>query len=279
MRNMIILVAFAGAVVMLGSSSLRNRIVQRLDDADIVVVHTGSTQSGTYTWTGHVAPGQTIEIKGINGDVRAERSDGTDVEVVVEKSGHRSDPAQVRIQAIEHSGGVTLCAMYPSAGRRSNVCAPGEGGRMNVRNNDIEVNFVVRVPTGVSFVGRTVNGDISADGLTAEAFAKTVNGDVQLTTTGLGRAVTVNGDIDASVGDVLGGLSFETVNGDLTIALPAGINAEVQGQTVGGDIESDFPLTIRGQFGPRQISGVLGSGGPRISLQNVNGEIRIVRRN
>ena len=33
---------------------------------------------------------------------------------------------------------------------------------MNVQNNDVTVRFTVRVPAGVAFVGRTVNGEVEA---------------------------------------------------------------------------------------------------------------------
>ena len=62
-----------------------------------------------------------------------------------------------------HAGGVTICAVYPSRdARKPNECPPGDGGRMNVQNNDVSVRFTVRVPAGVTFVGKTVNGEIEA---------------------------------------------------------------------------------------------------------------------
>ena len=96
------------------------------------------------------------------------------------KKGRKSDPAQVKVEVVEHAGGVTLCAVYPAPDGRENTCAPGKGGRMNVRDNDVNVEFHVKVPAGVRFVGRTVNGGISGSGLTADAEAETVNGGVDL---------------------------------------------------------------------------------------------------
>src|SRR5687767_1944733 len=45
-----------------------------------------------FRWSGQVASGRTVEIKGVNGDVRAEASSGGEVEVVATKSARRSDP-------------------------------------------------------------------------------------------------------------------------------------------------------------------------------------------
>src|SRR5688572_33443188 len=81
-----------------------------------------------FTWSGNIAQGRAIEIKGVNGDVRAEPSGSNQVEVVAVKSARRDDPASVRIQVVPHEGGVTICAVYPSReGARPNECAAGQG--------------------------------------------------------------------------------------------------------------------------------------------------------
>ena len=66
---------------------------------------------------------------------------------------------------MRHADGVTICAVYPNVdGRAPNTCEPG-GGQMNVRDNDVSVNFTVRVPAGVRFSGNTVNGKVEAHNL------------------------------------------------------------------------------------------------------------------
>jgi hypothetical protein len=114
-----------------------------------------ATRSGEdFEWRGPIAAGKAIEIKGINGGIVAEPTTGGEVEVVAHKTARKSDPDEVRIEVIEHPDGVTLCAVYPTPrGERSNPCMPGEGGRMNTRDNDVQVEFTVRVPAGVAFIG------------------------------------------------------------------------------------------------------------------------------
>jgi hypothetical protein len=119
---------------------------------------------------------------------------------VAVKKGRHSDPRAVKIDVVEHEGGVTICAVYPSVDGKANECAPGKGGRMNTRDNDVNVEFKLSVPAGVRFVGRTVNGGIDARGLSADAEATTVNGGVDLESTGTARAETVNGGITARFG-------------------------------------------------------------------------------
>jgi hypothetical protein len=237
-----------------------------------------ATRSGEdFEWRGPIASGKAIEIKGVNGGIVAEPTTGTEVEVVAHKTARKSDPDEVRVEVIEHQDGVTLCAVYPTTrGDRPNTCEPGEGGRMNTRDNDVQVAFTVRVPAGVAFIGRTVNGAIEARGLKSDAEAHTVNGSVQVSTRGTAQASTVNGSIEAEMGSAIREpLEFTTVNGGITLRVPAGSGADLRASTVNGDISTDFPLTVRGKFSHRRITGTIGKGGPQLVMTTVNGSIRL----
>jgi putative adhesin len=233
-----------------------------------------------FRWSGAVAPGKVLEIKGVNGGIEAGPASGSEAEVTARKSGRRSDPDQVEIKVVEHGGGITICAVYPSpSDTMPNECGPGARGRMSTRDNDVTVEFTVRVPDGVRFVGRTVNGGVEAQGLTADAEVYSVNGGVTVSSTGLARAETVNGSIRAAMGraDWTGRLELKTVNGSITVEMPASAGARVEARTVNGGIETDFPLTVTGRFGPRRVSGTIGSGGRDLALETVNGGIHIRR--
>ena len=248
--------------------------------AAAVAASTASAATEDFSWEGRVAPGQAVEIKGINGDVGAGPASGDRVEVTAVKKGRRSDPASVQVKVVEHSGGVTICAVYPSAaGRRPNECQPGEGGHLGANDNDVSVRFTVRVPAGVRFVGRTVNGEIAAEGLSGDVQATTVNGGVRLSTAGQAEAETVNGSITAAIGQANGSeaLSFKTVNGSIVVELPASASADLRAATVNGGIQSDFPLHGPTRISKRSLSGTIGSGGRRLALDTVNGSIRIRR--
>jgi hypothetical protein len=232
-----------------------------------------------FRWHGRLAAGKTIEVKGVNGSVRAVAATGGEVEVTAAKHAKRSDPDEVKIEVIEHEGGVTICAVYPTPrrARRDNACQTGDDWSSSTENNDVVVDFEVRVPAGVAFNGRTVNGGMSAEGLRADVRASTVNGSVRVTTTGLAEASTVNGSVYVEMGkaDWTDELDFSTVNGGITLVLPAQLDTEVRASTVNGDLVSDYPLTVTGRVGPRRMRGTIGAGGRSLSLSTVNGEIRL----
>jgi DUF4097 and DUF4098 domain-containing protein YvlB len=229
-----------------------------------------------FRWQGRVAAGKTVEIKGINGNVMAQAARGAEVEVVAVKHGRDRDLDEVKVELVEHEGGVTVCAVYPGRWGKANKCHPGEGSGSN-SSSKVEVNFEVRVPSGVHFVGRTVNGGIEAMDLPADAEAYTVNGSVKVRALGEARAETVNGSIRASMGRADGRepLSFKTVNGGITVELPASLQADVHAETLNGAIETDFPLTVKGKWVGRRLDGQIGAGGRRLDLETVNGSITL----
>src|SRR2546428_5877417 len=166
-----------------------------------------------FHWKGPVAPGKGIEIKGVNGDVRASAGSG-DVEVTAVKRARKSDPDEVKIEVVQHEGGVTICAVYPSDGRRENTCEAGDDGHMNVRDNDVTVDFTVRVPAGVRVLGKTGNGEVEAAVGSSDVEATTVNGSIPVSTTRYAQAQTGNGEIVASPGRAPGGDAPEVRTGN-----------------------------------------------------------------
>ena len=228
-----------------------------------------------FEWTGQVAQGLAIEIKGISGGITASLTSGDEVEVYALKEGNGDDPADVTIEVLEHAGGVTICSMYPdAAGQPPNVCAPGLNGYLSNNENEVEVTFSVRVPAGVDFVGRTVAGYVTASGLEGDAFAYLVAGNVDISTTAIAEAQTVSGNIDVTMGesDPDRSLVFSTVSGSVTVRVPADTNADVRASFVTGTISSDFPLV---ETAPGIWEGTLGTGGDLLSLTTVTGNVAL----
>ena len=236
-----------------------------------------------FEWDEVIASGKTLEIKGINGSIEASAASGNRAELVATKSSREGDVDEVRIEVIESDGNYTICAVHPSSdSSRPNECRSGEGGRMSVRNSfEVTVDFTLRVPSGVRFVARNVNGSIDAEDLDGEVEASTVNGSINILASGVVRARTVNGSIEAAMGraDWNGRVEFESVNGEITVEIPDGVSTRVEAETVMGGISTDFPLTVSGRFGPRRITGTIQGddavGNRELHLKTVNGAIRL----
>ena len=242
----------------------------------VVLTAVPALAADDFHWQGRVAQGHALEIKGVNGAILAEGTSDGLAEVTAIKHAKKSDPSQVKVEVVEHAGGVTICAVYPSRHGAPNLCAPGEGGRGSTHDNDVQVEFRVKLPAGVRFIGRTVNGAVTATGIKANAEISTVNGGIEVDTARTARAKTVNGGISARLGraDWSGTLELRTVNGSVAVTLPAGASADVDASTVNGGIESDFPLAVTGSH-RRRLHGTIGSGGRQLDLGTVNGAITL----
>ena len=267
-------------------TTLRTKAMSRMRCASVAAVALAAAAVGAPTaeaqdfeWRGGLDLGDAIEVHGVNGKIEAVGGTGRQVVVTAEmREGDEGRMEDVRIDVVEHAGGVVICAMYPTRpGRRENRCAPGDTRLDNYENNT-RVNFRIEVPAGIDLVAGTVNGDVEVRRIDGDVKASTVNGDVEVEAGGNAEASTVNGSIRAAMAsDLAEDLRFRTVNGSVTVSLPAGANADVEAATINGSLESDFPLTIQGRFSNRRMRGSIGDGGHALLLETVNGSITIRR--
>lgn len=190
-----------------------------------------------FHWEGRLAAGQSIEIRNLYGSIHAETATGNRADVTT-----RQSSAQIAI--VETADGIML--------------------RINPNAAHDRTDFVVRVPAGVHFIGRTVNGSVRADSLQSDAAGYTVNGDIHIRATGVVRAKTVNGNIEASAGRLPpGAVELSAVNGGITLQVPRQARATLHASTSHGRINSDLPTAPQAPTDLR--------------LTTVNGDIRVRR--
>lgn len=236
--------------------------------------------SRQFRWEGSLAPNETVEIRGVNGGIHARRGSGGRVLVTATIRGTPAEIPEIVVEAVRHADGVTVCARYPDRNGHLIPCLPDGDGRIDIRSNNVHVEFRVEVPDDVTFVGSTVNGPVTAIGLHADVLATTVNGNIDLATEGIAEATTVNGSIAASLGETNWGqtLQFASVNGSVSVTIQRDVDVRVEGSTVNGRIATDFPLTITKWGFSRQIRGSLGAGTWNLLLSTVNGDIALRER-
>lgn len=242
----------------------------------------GAQERDTWNWSGTIGEGRRVYVHNVNGAVRLEAGTGNTVEVTAVKRWRRGDPEDVRIEARMTSGGngdVIVCALW---GERSTCDEDGISTRREEsrwRNNDVSVEFTVRVPAHARVTARTVNGDVRVAEVRGDVEARTVNGDIEArSTAGRVDARTTNGSITVAGAITGDGVEYRTVNGSITIELPADAKADVELRTVNGRISTDFPITFDGTINPRRINAAIGGGGPRLTASTTNGSIRLRKR-
>ena len=229
-----------------------------------------------WTWSGPLAAGQWANGHSINGSVRFEASPDNQVHVRAEKSvGRRGELQDISFAVVRGPSGLTICVL-----RHDIETCDADGiksRRQRDYNNDASADITIQVPRGAHVRARTVNGGVRVEEVTGEVVASTVNGGVTVATSGGPvSATTVNGSVRAEMGSVKREpMRFRTVNGSVEIALPAQTAADLDISTVNGSINTEFPLTVTGRWGPRNARGTINGGGETISIDTVNGSVRL----
>ena len=230
-----------------------------------------------FIWSG-VPAGKALEIRTMLGTIEAARSAGDSVRVFAVREGDGRGDVQVR--AFDRGNRITVCASHPSSDADGVIgcgtATPSGNGRKQMRS-DARVNFRIELPSGMRLIARAVDGGVQLQGLESDVEVSTVNGNVQIQTTGAAEAVTVNGDIDAAIGRLTAeDNAFKTVNGSVTLLLPQELGAVVNAASVTGKVNTDLPLQVR-EAKRSKLSGTLGAGGPELSVKTVAGDVQLKR--
>jgi hypothetical protein len=228
----------------------------------------------TWTRTYALAPGGRLELINVNGRIDAEPASGGSLELVATRSTKGSDDEAAKANLAK----VELREEVGEARVRVEVRVPRFTGM-----SGHEVKWTIKVPKGVHVDLRNVNGSVHVTGLDGEVLAKTTNGGVRgraLAST-LVNASTVNGGIDVELGTPLpadGRIDLESVNGGAELSLPAESKATISARAVNGGVRCDLDLQKTGEEDSRRrLEGTLNGGGARVSVQTVNGGVRISR--
>jgi len=251
--------------------------------------------SDSWRWDGRVDAGHWMNVFNVNGSVEFAPSPDNMVHLVAQKRSNGRGTDDIHYEVVQAGGNVTICAIWFDNAR----CE--DGGVESQRHNDqneshTTVRFTVQVPRGVKVGATSVNGTVAVRDVGAEVSAHTVNGTLTVrnasgpvhattvngdvgvnTSTGPVTAETVNGNVDARMASLVGDddMDFKTVNGSVAIYVPARFDANFRFDTVHGGIDSDFPMTLSGRWGPRHASGKIGNGGRDVVASSVNGSIEL----
>jgi DUF4097 and DUF4098 domain-containing protein YvlB len=159
-----------------------------------------------------------------------------------------------------------------------------------------KVHVVARIPVRADLeLSTTNNGEIIVSNITGSLQLENTNGPI--TARGINGSViaeSVNEHVDVSFAriDPDSAMSFETINGDLTLGLPDGAGVQLHIDTSQGEILSDFEVEVqpskpvverrndRGGVEVRVESVIIANvngGGPVIKLKTLHGDIHVAK--
>jgi len=243
-------------------------------------------RAADFHWEKALSAGNEVSIHNINGDVTVIPSTSGKVEVVGVKRGS-GDFDRIRADVQVTSRGVVICVLdtdpdsyCDERGMHSNSRNNDRNNRGNREWNNVSMNLEVAVPANIQVSANSVSGDVSITGATGDVRANSVSGDLRLDRLRASSvsANTVSGNVEVSIQEFTGrgDLNFNTVSGDVTLDLPRQLDVDLSMTTVSGGINSDYALTLgNGRVNRRNIEARIGSGGRRLTLNTVSGDVKL----
>ena len=180
------------------------------------------------------------------------------VEIVVRRSGGRMI---IKTEHPKIHGGSLLDAIFGSS------------------KPSLRVDFRILVPRSCNVDVESVNGAVEARDVVGRAELRTTNG--RIVGRGLVGSVdasTTNGSIRMELLEVASDdeIRLRTVNGSVKLYLPEDAGADLEVKTVNGSIRTDFPLEVKGKWGPKKLWGEINGGGAEIRVSTVNGSASVL---
>jgi DUF4097 and DUF4098 domain-containing protein YvlB len=221
-------------------------------------------------WTLPLQAGGYVSLENVNGNVTIEGWKKNEVSIRAVKKGKSKDLDRIKIvvdaDEWEDKDWIHIETEYPKSTSDSGSVDYTIKAPSDTILEDIELvngNLMITGITGYLSLG-TVNGSITAAGMAGNAWIETVNGKIDLSFDKMSDGQSVD---------------LESVNGAILLRIPSKANARVDAETVNGVISNEFGLTVeKGEWVGSSMEGRLGSGGARITLETVNGNIDVKSR-
>ncbi|HLH19395.1 MAG TPA: hypothetical protein VKX45_19390 [Bryobacteraceae bacterium] len=240
------------------------------DYQDDETLHRSFTVSG---------PGRKLIVDNISGYVHVTGGSGGTIEVSVARHTDAESNAalaraksEVSLEMSQEGGTVTLYEDGPFRHR-------GDSGN---RGYDVKFDYDIQVPADTVLDLKTINaGDIVVKNTTGDYSIHGLNGGIEMDgIAGAGTVHTLNGPVKVRFArNPVKEASFHSLNGAVEVHFQPGLNADLKFHTLNGGVYTDGDVTVGGdgmqQVGRRLTHGRIGSGGPLLSFDTLNGSIKL----
>jgi DUF4097 and DUF4098 domain-containing protein YvlB len=212
-----------------------------------------------------------LRLENVNGSVSISAWDKNVIKVLATvKTDDQEGRDRISVEMTQSSRGISVETHY----KKSN---------WGNHHNSGSVHYTIMVPVNAELSSiDLVNGALKIEGVKGEIRADLVNGSIKAF--GLesdSEFNSVNGSIKVGyqkVGTNLNRIELDTVNGSIKLTLPEKISASLDVETMHGSIKNDFGLKAnKNMFSGRSLKGDIGAGDIRITLESVNGSVKILK--
>jgi DUF4097 and DUF4098 domain-containing protein YvlB len=241
---------------------------------------------------------RTLDVRAVTGSIQVTAADVPNVEIEVRRITRARSDADLR----EAERDVTLDFVENDARVRAVVRHAGglvcgetsNQGQTWPRRYDVAFEFTIRVPRRTNLQLCAMNGqDIRVEGTDGEFDIKHLNGRITMRDIrGGGSAETLNGPVTVVFAEAPRSATWlKTLNGNVDATFPAALSADFVLKTRHGELLTDFDVEVlpqpvaaaerrNGKFVYRSNDAArvrVGQGGPEISMETMNGDVRVIR--
>jgi hypothetical protein len=233
-------------------------------------------------------------VDNIHGYVHVTGASGSQVQVSIEKHIY-ADSTEAMAEAkrdvkmdMSQQGNFVRC--YEDGPFRTSDGTHNRGDRYY--GYRVVFDFDVQVPYDTELVLKGVNhGDIIVKKTTGDYDIHGLNGGIEMEdVAGSGLVSTLNGKVKVTFSkNPAKATQFKTLNGSVDVYFQSGLNADLKFKKLNGGIYTDFEVSAlprpaeagdngNGRFvyrSDRQTTGRAGKGGPELSFDTLNGNIRL----
>jgi hypothetical protein len=206
--------------------------------------------------------GARVEIYSINGPIEIETTAGSETEIHITRT--------------------SSSQRYLDRARKVLIdCSPSDlqiHEEKSGSEDHVKTHVMLKVPARIDLSLHEINGAVNAANVEGRVNMNSVNGRVQIGQAVESSAISnINGKVTISlVRPGLQGLHISEINGTIELHFSATVNAELDVRGVNGGVYTDLPnVTVQGKLSSRNFHARVGTGGPAISVSEVNGKVHI----
>jgi len=220
------------------------------------------------TKTSHVSHEESFEIE--DPDVSIQAISGS-VKIIESEDGK----CHVEVSAKSENSKVLADLVDISANKKSLSVQVGRkngGLRDLLRGRSIDFDITIKLPKQSILKVNTVSADISVNQTLESIEAKSVSGDIAVLRNPTTACVlkTVSGEITAHTFSACR-YSLKSISGDISVHIAPGLEVEVDGKSISGDLESEISLTSISDSQDKNSESVT------ISVSTISGDFVLAR--
>jgi hypothetical protein len=234
--------------------------------------------------TFELSPGARVEVSSISGPVEVEVTDSATAEVHIVRSARSRAELDCAPMVVEGSPTSLIIRTEQDHGSRCRNAQRSEHVRLRL---PASVDFRASSVSGDVTIGRlegavhlsSISGDVRVGGASGELDLSSISGKVEVDrATGYAKISSVSGSVLVSIAELgEGGITANSISGDVEFRFVGRVDADVTVDSISGRVSSELTDMTVTKVGDSSFRGRLGSGGARISLSSISGDVRFTR--